>query len=238
LRGALDKQVPQYRAARDAWSGPTSYLDAVEAGRGILSRNESAEEMVANFKALSAADRRGYREAAVSSIIGKMSNDPAKLADMTKYLRSPAMRQKVAAIMPTPQAALAWQRRLDHEIKSSELTGRALGNSATARRLAEMDDASGVVGDLVLSAFSGAPPVGMMKQAIVGAAKKIRDTLRSRVDREIAKIVTSPAAARNLPAVLNNGVLPRKGPLLPPLPYRGIARGAFQAGRLSNASGQ
>ena len=241
LRTELDKQVPEYKAARDAWAGPSSYLDAVDAGRGILSRNESAEEMTAQFNSLSQADRQGYREAAVSSVIGKMQADPAKLADLTKYLRSPAMRQKITAIMPNPQAAAAWNRRLDHEIKSSDLAIRSLGNSATARRIAEMEEARGIAGELVVGAFTGTPLTGMMRQVIGGGWKTTRDFLRRRVDEEVAKIVSSPTAARNLQAVLG----PKK-PLLPPLPYgasygnigKGAVRGAFQAGRLSNAGQQ
>ena len=190
LRGALDTQVPEYAAAREKWAGPSSYLNAVEEGKGVLSRNESAEEMKANFGALSEVDKQGYREAAVSSIIGRMSSDPAKLADMTKYLRSPAMREKVLAIMPNDKARQAWQRRLDFESKSSEMVGRSLGNSATFRRMQEKEDSETIAGDLVLSAFMGTPPVGLMKQIIVGGAKKVRDTLNSRTDKELARMLT------------------------------------------------
>jgi hypothetical protein len=95
-----------------------------------------------------------------------MGNDPAKLGDMTKYLRSPEMREKIAALMPTPEARAAWAKRLDFEVGSSELTGRALGNSATARRLAEQGDAGNIVGDLVMDAFMGHPPVSLLRRAI------------------------------------------------------------------------
>ena len=190
LRGALDTAVPEYATARQQWAGPSSYLNAVEAGGDILSRNESAEQMHANFNELSQADRQGYREAAVSAIIGKMSSDPAKMADMTKYLRSPAMRQKILAIMPNQQARQAWSRRLDFESKSSEMVGRSLGNSATFRRMQEKEDSETIAGDLVLSAFMGTPPVGLMKQIIVGGAKKVRDTLNSRTDKELARMLT------------------------------------------------
>jgi hypothetical protein len=56
--------------------------------------------------------------------------------------------------------------------------------------------------------------------------------MRSRTDKEIAKIMTDPSALQNLPGAL------QQRPLLPQLPYRGTTRAAFQTGRLSNASGQ
>lgn len=200
LRETLDAAVPEYAAARDSWGGHSSYLNAIKLGKGVMATKKSAEEAIAEFNTLSAADKQAYREGAVSSILAKMENDPAKLADMTKYLRSRGMRAKVAAIMPTPEAAQAWQRRLNFEVKSSELVGRSLGNSATARRLAEKEDAENMVGDLVLSAFKGVPSKGLMTQVIVGGAKKVRDTLRSRTDKELAQMLTGQKSVLRIQA--------------------------------------
>jgi hypothetical protein len=224
LRTELDRLAPEYRAARDAWSGPTSYLDAVESGRGILSRTESAEEMIANFRTLSAADRQGYREAAVSSIIGKMSSDPAKLGDMTKYLRSPAMREKVLAMMPNNEARQAWQRRLDFEIQSSEMVGRARGNSATARRLAEMEDAEGIGTDLVVGMLKGKPSISLIEKLAMGAWSKTRDRLRSKTDAELARMLTGTATA---PATPRRRVLGQRA-LLPSAGAIGTESGLIQ----------
>ena len=153
LRGMRDRLIKvvdehnhAYADARGAWSGPSRYLDAITEGRNIFSTKVSSEELAAGLGAMTPADREGYVVGAISSIIGKMGNDPAKLADMTKYLRSPEMRAKIAALMPNEQARQQWAKRLDFEVSSSELTGRALGNSATARRLAERSDLEGISG--------------------------------------------------------------------------------------------
>jgi hypothetical protein len=69
LRTELDTLVPSYRAARDAWAGPSAYLDAVEQGRNIMARNMSAEEMQAAFAGLSQAEQEGFRIGAISSIV-------------------------------------------------------------------------------------------------------------------------------------------------------------------------
>lgn len=238
LRKELDAQVPEYAAARQAWAGPSAYLDAIETGRGILSRNVSAEEFAANFSALSKVEQDGLREGAVSSIVGRMGTDPAKLGDMTKYLRSTEMKKKIAAIMPTPEAAAKWDKLLSFEIKSSELVGQSLRGSQTARRLAEMNDAKSIVGDLVMDAFSGSPPIGLLRRLTIGGAKKIRDTIRSKTDKEIARIMTSPAALRDLPKALGGGVIPRSPILLKRPPYRALGQSSFQAGRAGRSAEQ
>lgn len=237
MRSELDRQVPSYAAARDAWAGPSAYLDALEEGRNILSRNVSAEEFAASFGALSLSQKAAQREGAVSTIIGRMGTDPAKLGDMTKYLRSPEVRKKVAAIMPTPEAAAAWERRLNMEVKSSELVGQALRGSATARRLAEMQDAESLVGDLVMHAFTGAPTRGTMTRMVIAVGNKLRDTLRSKTDKEIARILTSPSALKSLPKALEGGVTPKSPVLLKQLPLRQLGQSAFQTGRITDAAG-
>jgi hypothetical protein len=83
-----------------------------------------------------------------------------------------------------------------------------------------------------MGAFSHEPTIGLASRLLRGVAKPIRDTLRSRTDKEIANILTSPQALQNLPTAL------QQRPLLPQLPYRGAARAAFQAGRLSNTGQQ
>ena len=238
IRQELDTQVPSYHYARQAWAGPSTYLDAIETGRNILARNEFAEEFENNFKSLGGGDRAAVREGAVSSIIGRMGSDPAKLGDMTKYLRSPEMRRKIAAIMPSQQAANKWLKRLEFEIKSSELTGQSLKNSATARRLAEMQDADGIVGDLVADAFTGTAPMSLLHRLTIGQAKKIRDRLRSRRDEETAKILTNPNYLEQLPKILDKSVLPRSPWLNPQTKIDpNVIRRILQGARTANILG-
>ncbi len=205
LRGDLDSQVPSYAAAREAWGGPSQYLDAIEEGRSILSKNITSEELAANLAEMTEAQREGYRIGAVSSIRSKMGGDAAKLGDMTKYIRSPEMRAKIAAMMPTPEAAESFSRRLDYEIRSSELAGRAMGNSATARRLAERQDADSIVGDLVMGALAHGPTMGLLHRTLLTIPNRVRDTLRSRADAILADILVnprvSPQNAQFIPAI-------------------------------------
>lgn len=199
----LDQHNPAYATARAAWAGPSRYLQAIEEGRNLFNVRVSADELTTGLSRMAESDREGYRIGAVSAIIGKMGNDPAKLADMTKYLRSPEMRAKIAAIMPTQEAAQRWTQRLNFEVSSSELTGRALGNSATYRRQMERQDADGIVGDLVMDALSGTPAAGLLRRMLTAAPRAVRDTLRSRSDNALAEVLTDPTALQRLRPVLD-----------------------------------
>lgn len=211
----LDQANPAYARARDAWAGPSRYLTAIDEGRNIFSTKIGGEELSNGLSRMSQAEQEAFRIGAVSAIRAKMGNDPAKLGDMTKYLRSPEMRQKIAAIMPTEEARASWAQRLDFEVSSSELTGRALGNSATARRLAEKQDADSILGDLVMDAFAGTPPIGMLRRMATAVPRRIRDTLRSRSDDILAELLTDPQAMQGLQRALervqSRGAGPRSG---------------------------
>lgn len=208
----VDTHNPAYAKARDAWAGPTKFLEAIEEGRDILSTKVSADELATRFAKLGESQQEAYRIGAISSIIGKMGNDGARLADMTKYLRSPEARAKIQAIMPTEEAAASWARRLDFEVGASELTGRSLGNSATARRLAEKEDAQGIVGDLVFEALKNGPSATAILGKILAAGPKwLRDTLRSRTDRELADLLLNPDRVQDLPTVLRRAASQQRG---------------------------
>jgi hypothetical protein len=202
LRNELDTQVPAYSQARAAWAGPARYLDAIEEGRNILSPRVAADEFAARVASLSTGEQEAIRIGAVSSIIGKMGTDAAKLGDMTKYLRSPEVRAKIAAIMPDEETAARFMQRLDFEVSASELTGRSLGNSATARRLAEGKDAESLTADLVMSALSGHAR-SVWSQFVGAIPGRIRDTLRSRSDARLADVLLQAQDARALNQVLS-----------------------------------
>jgi hypothetical protein len=200
---AVDEANPAYGKARNAWAGPSAYLDAIEDGRDILSRNVSSDEFAAKFARLSDADKEAQRIGAISAIVSRIGNDTAKLPDITKYLRSPEIKAKIAAIMPTDEAAAAWKNRLSFEVASSELTGRSLGNSATARRLAEQNDAKGVVGDLVMDALASGPStIGVLRRVFSAGPRWLRDTIRSRTDKEVADLLLNPDRAADLPRII------------------------------------
>lgn len=200
-RDALAEMNPKYGEALRSWSDPSAYIGAIKNGRRIADQTMSAEELQSIFGRMTDAEKEGFRIGAVSSILGKMGNNPAKLADMTRSLRSPEMRAKIEAIIPDEAAAAQWRRLLDFEVGSSELTGRALSGSPTARRMAEQKEGGEVAGDLVRDAL-GAAITGNWWSALMrglgNTPRALRDTVRSPSDKIIADMLVNPSKANEL----------------------------------------
>lgn len=162
---AVDELIEWLRALLAIAGDPQQLQKNADQASGViwalyLTWRISAAELAANLGKLSPSEFEGFRIGAVSAIVNKMGNDPSKMADMTKYLRSQEMRAKVMAMLPDDAARQRWGEMLDFEVGVSSTAARSLGNSATARRAAEMADADSVSGDLVLSALAGTPVGG------------------------------------------------------------------------------
>jgi len=186
----IDKYNPAYAAARDKWSGHTRYLDAIKEGRDIFNTKIEPEELATAIRAMPDGEREGFRIGAVAAIVSKMkASDGAWLADSTRQLRNTMMREKVAAIMPDDATRAAWNSKLNFEVTSSQVTGQSLKNSATARRMAQREDAESLAGDLILEAFAGAPPVTLLRKMAGVIPTKVRDTMRSRSDNALADLL-------------------------------------------------
>jgi hypothetical protein len=195
LRTALDAQVPSYAEARNSWSGHQSYLDAIEEGANILKRSVTGEQTEAILAGMGESERQGYAIGAVTSIIDRMGGDPAKLGDMTKYIRSPEMRLKISNMLP-PEARDSFNQRLNYEIRSSELTQQSLKNSATARRLAEKQDADSLVGELAISTINhGGIGLRMAKEIMTSLQGRYRGLMRSKSDEILAEMLIGPPSS-------------------------------------------
>ncbi len=194
--GAVDKANPAYAEARAAWAGPSQYLDAIEEGAKLASPKLGADEVRAALANMTGANREAYVTGALSSLFRTMGNTNARIPDVARMFESPQMREKIAALMPTPEAAAQWAQRLDFESKASDLARRALGNSRTAVRQAEQNDAAtATVVDLGLDLAGGAGSVTILRKLFSVLPKHVLDTLRSRSDRVLADVLTNPNAA-------------------------------------------
>lgn len=156
-RTELDRLNQDYKAARDAWSGPSQSIDAINAGRRILATNP--EKIAADLAQMSPSDREFYKLGAADILIERLakkgpSADEAKLIignDWTKSQLRPLFNN---------------QADYDRFISAIEAestmfkTGYdVLGNSRTAARLAEdftpMTEAAARAGHAALGAAHG-----------------------------------------------------------------------------------
>lgn len=141
LLKVIDGANPAYAAARKAYAGPVQMRDAMELGRGALTR--SPDDVAANVKNLGAAEMEMYRLGLRKAIVD-MIGTKGDYAD------------KVNALVGTPKAravlkkVLGGEANYDRFIKTlmdereMGLTYKAVhGNSATAGRVAFDQTTSG-----------------------------------------------------------------------------------------------
>lgn len=223
LLALMDNASPTYAQARRAWAGPSQYMDAIENGRRMFSGNTSAEQLRAEFNALSPAEQEGYRIGAIDHILNKLDTVKGRAPDIANYLTSPAMRRKMDILLPDDQARAQWAGLLGFESEASALSRRALGNSATARRMAEMDDIDGDAVGALGKAATG-QYLGLLFQALGKGAKAARDTIRARSDSAIADALTQPGGYQALRQRASTPTAPAPGNLV-----RAVTAGVTQA---------
>lgn len=223
LLGIMDASAPTYAKARASFAGHTEYANAIDNGKTLLNTGKNAEQWGAEFARLNPSEQEATRIGVVSAITDKIRNTRGALPDIASFLRTPEGRSKIAAILPNDSARKQWTQSLAHEAQISGLTRRATGGSATARRVAEQDDASGLIEDLAVVALSsGASTAGIMHTLLRTLPRKAGAKLNERSNRVLAKALTSPDGLNAL-----TGVLPRAmvGGTVPAI--AGVAAGQY-----------
>jgi len=196
----VDAANPDYKTARGMWGGHKQFLRAIETGRlQVMKTNIDGQEFKMWFDSLSPADQVATRIGALGSIVGKMAANPSIVPDLTHGLRSPAMRQKIAALMPTEEAAQKWLARLDPEIAGSDLYRKAMGGSPTAPLQAEGQDMVEIGQEMFLDiALDPTGGFGVLKHFLKAGLRGTRDTAQSKAHAEILRILEDPAMADDI----------------------------------------
>ena len=72
----LDKQVPQYASARNAWAGPSAVSDAFDAGKNIWKRNFGQNEYQAATKGMTRSEQAAFKAGAHVSAHNTITSAP------------------------------------------------------------------------------------------------------------------------------------------------------------------
>jgi hypothetical protein len=187
-------------------------MDALERGKGIY--RISSEELPGILAGMTDSERQAFRDGALTQIVGRIGDDPAKLPDVTKYVRSPAMREKIGMLIQDPALRARWdQAILPFEMRRSEMIGRITGGSPTARRLGERKDAEDLVVDLLADGIIHGSPVSLLSRALSTARTWLRERLRPRIDAAVARRLIDPRL--NARQLFNAAASPQASPALP-----------------------
>lgn len=130
----LDALNPDYKAARDAYSGPTAMKNALEEGRSLLS--EDAYSMGKRLKEMSEAERDMARLGALEALQNKLGNtdvtsDAARVAGLLK----PNQLMRFRELFPTPEAFSQFITKMRAERTMFGTNQAAFGNSTTTKQI-------------------------------------------------------------------------------------------------------
>jgi hypothetical protein len=135
FRAELFKQNQAFEDARAAWAGPQQSKRALEAGKSIF--KEDAEITATQLGKMSEGERLYYRVGVLKAVEDKLARkkDYQDLVSDLKSVKS--TRDALRVAFGSDQNFDDFMDLLGREAMMQQTASRALGNSATARRLAE-----------------------------------------------------------------------------------------------------
>lgn len=192
----LDSVAPSYKKARASAASYFGAEDALEAGQAFVGMTKSADlvgarkavaQMTSTERALFA---QGYAAELAASVerIGDNANVPTRAV-----FNNPLARQKMQLALG-PQRARELEDFLVIERTMDRLRG-ALGNSTTARQLAELGLAGGV--GVIGSVLTGDVTDGTTAGTATYVARALFGAARGRIDRKVAQHVAEMLASND-----------------------------------------
>jgi hypothetical protein len=205
----LDTQVPSFKDARQGAARFFQAEDALEAGEKFVTSRMANNEALKALAKMKPQERELFAEGFRSQLVAKIQ-ETGDSRDVVKALfNSPAARQRVEIALGARQA-----REFEARIKTEEAMNAlrtALGNSTTARQLAELGMASAAGGGIgywqggnPMSAFAGAAVGAALRTGKANASAKLADQVgKILVSGDPVKIESVARAAAKNKAVLS-----------------------------------
>ena len=162
----LDDLNPDYKAARQAWAGPSQAMDALTKGRNVFRPDdEITAKMVRD---MSPADKEMFLAGVARAIRDRVESSADGRNAVATFFNRPAFRDKLRAAFPSEDAfnrfAGLMQRETEMFRGQAQYGPRA--GSPTARNMADAEDAmidppGGVLGSLMRGQFGTAATQGV-----------------------------------------------------------------------------
>lgn len=186
----LDALNPAYKAAREAYAGPTAMMDAMEAGRAAL--KEDAPVLGKTIASLTPAEQDAYRLGAFQALKDKLGNadvtyDAARQAGVLK----PNQLERFKELFPDRKKFADFVNLMSNEQTMFQTRNALTGNSTTAKQLAAM-------------AENDSGPIEQMAQGAVDLKTgNVLGIIRA-LGRAGGETKMSPATAESLAKILTN----------------------------------
>jgi hypothetical protein len=198
----MDHHVPEYAAARKAYSGPAQVRDALEEGQNAFASNLTPNQLRTQLMKMGGAEKEAFVQGArakVAQIMGTARNDA--LAARSTFQKG-WNKEKLEALVGKDQASKLLDS-LDAETAFTKTRDVVTGNSETAARIAAQQDIGagarnpGVFERAANMDFGSA--AARMGDKLFGSA---RSAAQQQTNAELARLLTS-----NDKASLNRAIL-------------------------------
>lgn len=187
LRNELDNAVPSYRAAREAYSGPSAILDAMEDGQRVFRNSTTPGQLRKQMSAMNEAEHDAFIQGAraqVAEAMGTARNDALAARSM---FQKGFNRDKLEILLGKDEAGKLL-KHLEAETIFAGTRDVVTRNSLTASRQEAMRDIAGQTGQQF------GVREGYMAGGIMGAARSAGIDTVERIARLLA---SSSREARN-----------------------------------------
>lgn len=191
LLSIVDENVDEYPAARRAYGGPASVVDAIEEGQKAFAGSLTPSQLRTRLMRMGTAEREAYIQGAraeVAKAMGTARNDALAARSMFDKGWN---REKLEILVGKPQAAKLLGT-LDAEAAFTRSRDVVTGNSETAARLAAKQEIGagarepGLIRNALNMRFGDA--VADVGDRALGSA---RTAARQRANEELARLLTS-----------------------------------------------
>lgn len=156
LVGWVDKQVPDYAAARAAYAGDAALVNAAEMGVDLVRQKAYAPLVARAVKGMSDNELSAMRMGVLQGIVDTVEDTGLNQNAARRLLRTTRMRNVLRTLFPDEKSFDDFVKAVDAESLFSETRAYVTGGSPTARRLSEMGDAESI--DAAGQVLSGNTP--------------------------------------------------------------------------------
>ncbi|QPF87039.1 hypothetical protein IC762_12370 [Bradyrhizobium genosp. L] len=198
LLGVLDQEVPSFANARAGAARAFGAQDAMEAGANFVnSRMENADARRALGR-MSAPERQLFQRGYASALINKIDEMGDRTTILNKLSSSPAERERMEIALG-PQNSRSVEAFLRVEGLMDRARNAVVGNSTTARQLAELGLAGGAYG--IASHGDLTDPRAVATGMLVYGLTRGNHAINERVARRVGEMLAS-----NNPDVVQRGI--------------------------------
>lgn len=185
LVSAVDKHVPEYAMARDAFAGESAIKDALTSGRALFKDALTPEQISDTLSRMTTSERDAFLQGARSSIQSVMGTARNDAAAVRALFKKGFNAEKIEIVLGKPEADQLL-KHVGFETTAANTSHRVIGNSETAARVAGRDDLSPSSGGLgIRDSFAAGGLMGAARGAGLKLVDRAIDAVRSGRQKEI-----------------------------------------------------